>query len=596
MSRDPRGEGKRRALLVGAFRSVLPEAVDGPASQGGFVDALAPQPYSLATARLEAWVRADAELSRQWELERLDLSEPLELEDEREEVRLGAEAVEAVVARVPDLVALSAYCWNVDALIELAGALDRRLPGVTILLGGRAVEGDPAGLLVDAPAVDGIILGEGELAFAEVLRHRGRDLGSIPGVVSRQGEQIVDGGPPRCVTELDAIPSPYLEGLVVPPVDGAMLELSRGCLHGCGYCTWSAEKRLRFFSDARIEAEIRWLRHRGHRHATVTDSAINYDTARLAGQLEAIRRADPEGELALTYNVRHDALDQDQLELLSRLPTHMVLTGVETLSVEAMSLVERAPAELSQLRERFEALARAVRPPVVSLVLGLPGDSEAAFFETLDRLWRWTEGPSPVVGTVLVSLLQVYRGSSLWARRQELGLRFQERGIPYLLSSPSWPAEALSRVKADLRRRMAQTPERLKAAEAIVLMEREGGLDPWLTRRRLRALLGWAPGELRGDWRLEAMGLQRDTGRAAALRFCWRGGGRARALLVRRGAGLRRPGQSRLFELELRALPGEPVPASVIATLGVELLELLLEGEERLARAARRRQRAPEPR
>jgi radical SAM superfamily enzyme YgiQ (UPF0313 family) len=591
---------RKLALLVGSFRSVVPEGLDSPlGSQGGFVDTLAPAPYSLANGYLKTFALAHAEVQRRWQIELLDLAEPLYLEDERDEVALGPEDLERVLAHEPDLVAFSTYCWNLEAVISLARELRRRAPELVILLGGRATEGDAAELLREAPWLDAAVLGEGELPFIDVLMSDGRALENIAGLVARGPRGITMGGPTRCVEQLDRIPSPYLTGILEPPLHGVMLELSRGCLHRCGYCTWNADKRWRAFGPSRIEAEVRWAAERGHRSITLNDSAINYDTETLRTHLEAIERGDPEGLIRLTYNLRHERLDAEQLELLARLPTHMVLLGVETLNPSAMAEVDRDPVERAALHERLTALSRAVMPPVVSIVLGLPGDSEAGFLDTLETLLEWTVSDRvdqlPVVGTVLVSLLQVYRGSTLWRRRRELGLVLHSPGIPYLIEGPGWPREALARVKRRLIELMDQHPDQLKAAEAIVLMEALRQGDPWLTRRRLAALLpSWPLGDSRGGWTLLRTGLLRDRGRGFSLRFAWRDGGEARLVLRRRTSDLRRPDETRLFTLSTESLPGCAAPPSALADLRQQVRALLLEGEERLAqrRAFRSRLKA----
>lgn len=585
---------RKRALLVGAFRSVVPEGGEGAfGSQGGFVDTLAPAPYSLANGKLKAYAEADPEVARKWTIELLNLSEPLELEDDREEVRFGEGELEAILEQEPDMVAFSAYCWNIDAVLGAASALEDRRPGLRIVVGGRAVEGDSEALLAKSPGVDALVIGEGERPFQEILRRDDQNLDGIPGVVWRRGEEILSGGAPWCVSTLDNIPSPYLEGALEPALHGVMLELTRGCQNACGYCTWNAEKQLRWYGAGRIEDEVRWVRQRGHRHVTITDSAINYDTERLAEAVAAIRRADPKGEVRFTYNVRHDLLDAEQLEILSLLPTHMVLLGVESLFAEAFASVDRAPPDRAALVECLRALARATRPPVVSIILGLPGDSEDRFRKTVETLLEWTRfdgDREQTVSAVLVSLLQVYRGSKLWHRRHELNLRFQERGIPYLVEGPGWSEAALAGSKRFLLEKMSEDPGVLKAAEAIVLMEERGGIDPWLTRRRVSSLLqGWPIGAEVEGWTFDRLGLMRDTGQAVSLRFSWFHGGSARLLLKRRTSPSRSVDETRLFTIDIRSISDPPPPEDARSRLRDMVKELLLTSEERTARTVSRR-------
>jgi radical SAM superfamily enzyme YgiQ (UPF0313 family) len=572
-------DSKRLLLLVGSFRSLVPEGTDGPfGSQGGFVDNLAPAPYSLANGYLKAWVETFADVRSRWELRLLNLAEPLELEDDREEVVLSEQQVERLVAQAPHMIAFSTYCWNVDAILRASGEIKKRLPSVRILLGGRATEGDPRELLASCPGIDAVVVGEGELPFLEILR--GDSFDGIPGVVARSGEEILCGGPPQSIQSLDEIPSPFLSGVIAPATHAVMLEFSRGCLHACGYCTWNSDKHLRYFGAERIEREVAWARDQGHRHITMNDSALNYDTAQLRKFVEAVRRGDPSGTVQFTYNLRHDALSDDQIGILSKLPTHMALMGIETLAPRGMELIDRAGVDASLLRDRLHAFAHAVRSPVASIVLGLPNDDERGFLETLETLMAWTvpdeTGVRPV-GTVLVSLLQVYRGSKLWQRREELGLRFCTTGIPYLIESPSWPAPSLARCKAEIIRRIAMDPERLKAAEALVLMD---GVRPaWLSRRILGIVLrDWPEGREHDGWTLERIGFMRDTGQGALLRFRRRDGGSARVRLTLDEDAVRaqRPGR---FRIGVHALPGPLVPDALLKRLGQLVQAVVRRGE-----------------
>jgi radical SAM superfamily enzyme YgiQ (UPF0313 family) len=582
-------------LLVGSFRSVVPEGSDDPiGNQGGFVDTLAPAPYSLANAYLKAFVEADGDLRARFDVRLLNLAEPLELEDDHEEVTLSSEDIDRIVALNPSIIGFSTYCWNLDAILEASVEIEARLPEVRIVLGGRTSAADAHEILTRFKSVDAVVVGEGELPFREILRSD--SFAGIAGVYARSGAEIRCGGPPRSVQRLDEIPSPWLAGILSPVKNAVMMELSRGCLHACGYCSWNSDKQLRYFSTERIEKELRWVVEHGHAHVTINDSALNYDTERLEAFVRAVRSADPSGQIRFTYNIRHDALTDAQLQTLSKLPTHMVLLGVETLSERGMSQVDRAPVDVQALRARLDALSHAVRPPVASIVLGLPEDDEKSFLETLDQLMSWTEpGPDgvPTVGTVLVSLLQVYRGSKLWERREALGLSFEQRGIPYLHESPTWPAASLARCKAELVRRIRKDPERLKAAEALAMMQQRGGVPPWLSRRVLGIVLReWPEGVTHDGWLLERIGWMRDTGQGALVRFGWKDGGRARVRITLDERAVResRPGR---YRVGVHPLPGPEMPEASLARLG-KLVEAVVRGGEHRAAAflAERRRRA----
>ena len=74
--------GRLRILLVGWFRSIVPEAMDDlGGSQGGFVDTLAPTPYSLANACLKVFAETDPAIRGRYDIDLLNLAEPLELEE-----------------------------------------------------------------------------------------------------------------------------------------------------------------------------------------------------------------------------------------------------------------------------------------------------------------------------------------------------------------------------------------------------------------------------------------------------------------------------------------------------------------------------------
>lgn len=89
----------------------------------------------------------------------------------------------------PDVVCVSCYIWNITFVKELMQDLKKILPEVPIWAGGPEVSYDPEEFLQKNPAFYGVMLGEGEETFLELVRHYEEDsvsLENITGIVYRE--------------------------------------------------------------------------------------------------------------------------------------------------------------------------------------------------------------------------------------------------------------------------------------------------------------------------------------------------------------------------------------------------------------------------
>ena len=92
----------------------------------------------------------------------------------------------------PHLVGISANTPVYPTSLETARAAKRAAPGATVVLGGCHPTLYPERPLAD-PAVDAVVVGEGEMAMAEIAAAlaEGRDLSGIAGVVHRRDGRLV---------------------------------------------------------------------------------------------------------------------------------------------------------------------------------------------------------------------------------------------------------------------------------------------------------------------------------------------------------------------------------------------------------------------
>ena len=77
--------------------------------------------------------------------------------------------LEGIWKHQPDAIGFSCYIWNWKLIREILAELPKLLPNTEIWLGGPEVTYDGPGLLKEFPQVTGIMVGEGEVTFRELL-------------------------------------------------------------------------------------------------------------------------------------------------------------------------------------------------------------------------------------------------------------------------------------------------------------------------------------------------------------------------------------------------------------------------------------------
>lgn len=504
MKAHPKSE-RKLVRLVGLFKRLVdPDAGEG-FQLGGYVDSLTSTPYSLGNACLRAYCEADPTLAQRYQFDTVsvvDLSGTGHL-DPVEEVRLRKQDVVSLLEGAPAAIGFSCYAWNVEAALAACAAIKQSSPSTFTVLGGRAVESVGASLVTRFPFVDFVINGEGELPFAALLRSGFDKQAPQPGLTFMGSDgQLKHQAPDLPVMDLDSLPSPFQTGIIPASPDGLLMELSRGCVHDCGYCAWNSCKVRRRFSRKRITAELAWAVAHGARHITFIDSAINYETDLLDDLLGALAEADPQGRLEFTYNLRHEELCEEQFRHLRRLPSRQILLGMETLSDPAMEASHRTPFDTQRFSETVRELAK-VAPPVIGVVLGLPDDTLAGFQRTMEYLGQLSGTQEPhsprQVGAVLVSLLQVFPSTRLHAQAEAYGMNIRPRGIPYVLGHTSFPLSHLKEALRFLQLFRLRYPGLVKGPEGQASILGPDGSDLFAETVR-RLLLPWAEGATLEGW------------------------------------------------------------------------------------------------
>jgi radical SAM superfamily enzyme YgiQ (UPF0313 family) len=389
--------------------------------------------FSLALGYLKAYALRDPRIREQADIELIDFNtEDLNIQ----------QVVYYISQQQPDIIGFSCYCWNMAAVLDTARIVKAVFPGTKIILGGP--EAGPIGpkYLQENPALDAVIKGEGEITFTELLKHYlGQNrVEDIEGISYRANGQVAENPDRPPIENLGDIPSPYLEGIIVPRDRVTYIETYRGCIFRCHYCFEGKNlPKLRFFPDERVKKEIEFVMNvPGVRSFHFVDTIFNFRKDRLQKITGILSRANRHGAELRTVEIIAEFVDEETVALFRKANVRSVETGPQTVNKDTLRNVNRYFD-----REKFSravALLEENGIEVTSdLIIGLPGDNFFKFFHSARTIMDMR--PS----TVVFSILHVLPGTVLYEKSGELDLRFDEKAPHLVLSTPDFPFEDIDK-------------------------------------------------------------------------------------------------------------------------------------------------------
>ena len=98
-----------------------------------------------------------------------------------------------IYKRKPDVIGFSCYIWNISYVKMILADIKKVLPDVKIWAGGPEVSYHAEAFLKEEPAVDIVMMGEGEITFAHFLKAllEGEELKQVPGLMLRNDDGTI---------------------------------------------------------------------------------------------------------------------------------------------------------------------------------------------------------------------------------------------------------------------------------------------------------------------------------------------------------------------------------------------------------------------
>lgn len=347
-----------------------------------------------------------------------------------------------IYARRPDMACFSCYIWNIQYVRTLARELGKILPRTAIWLGGPEVSYDAAEVLRELPEVSGVMKGEGEETFAELVKAgislrqhaaasgispagacrasdasalRGRLLAAIPGITWRASGRIIE-NPWRPAMDMDLLPFVYddtedLSNRII------YYESSRGCPFSCSYCLSSVDKQLRFRDMDLVKRELLFFLDRRVPQVKFVDRTFNCDRRR-AMEIWQFLTDNDNGVTNFHFEIAADLLTPEEIALIGSMRPGLIQLeiGVQSTNPDTIREIRRS-MDLTRLYANVRAVAAAGNiHQHLDLIAGLPCENLESFRRSFDDVYALRPQQ------LQLGFLKVLKGSYMDERREAYGL------------------------------------------------------------------------------------------------------------------------------------------------------------------------------
>ena len=286
----------------------------------------------------------------------------------------------------PDILCFSCYIWNLTYVEELVCEVRKIFPDIPIWLGGPEVSYDAKDVLKRLPEVTGVMFGEGEETFLELLQHyhgEGKDLSEIEGLAYRNGENICQNDW-RKVINLSSVPFVYHD---MEDFKNKIIyyESSRGCPFSCSYCLSSVDKCLRFRDLELVKEELQFFIDQEVPQVKFVDRTFNCKHEHAMEIWKYLMEHD-KGITNFHFEVAADLLNEAELQLIEKMRP-----GLIQLEIGVQSTNERTIREIKRTM-KFPEVARIVKRikqngnvhQHLDLIAGLPYEGLESFKKSFD--------------------------------------------------------------------------------------------------------------------------------------------------------------------------------------------------------------------
>ena len=340
-----------------------------------------------------------------------------------------SEIMAGIYEKKPDVIGLSCYIWNISMMLELVKELPKILPNVPIFLGGPEVTYRAKELMESYPQLSGIMIGEGEETFAELLHYYLTKEGALSEI---KGLQLTCGFTgDRPLTDINTLPFLYdnlddFENKII------YYESSRGCPFRCSYCLSSIDKTVRLRNIDIVKKELDYFLAHNVKQVKFVDRTFNCNKEHAMEIWRYILEHD-NGVTNFHFEVSADLLTLEEIALLNKMRPGLAQLEIGVQSTNPMTIEAiRRSMNLEKLAANVAAVNKGENVHQhLDLIAGLPHEDYASFANSFNEVYAMKPEQ------LQLGFLKVLAGSYMHEMAAKYGIVYMDKP-PYEVLYTRW--------------------------------------------------------------------------------------------------------------------------------------------------------------
>ena len=334
----------------------------------------------------------------------------------------------------PDVLCFSCYIWNLTYVEDIIREIKKIFPSLPIWVGGPEVSYDAKNVLERLPEVTGVMFGEGEATFLELMEHyhgEGKDLADIQGIAYRLADGSLQQNEWRKTIDLSTVPFVYHD---MEDFKNKIIyyETSRGCPFSCSYCLSSVDKCLRFRDLELVKKELKFFIDEEVPQVKFVDRTFNCKHDHAMAIWKFIMKQD-KGKTNFHFEVAADLLNEEEIQLIEQMRPGLIQLeiGVQSTNPETIKEIRRTMrfSEVARIVQRINKKQNVHQH--LDLIAGLPFEGMESFKKSFDDVYRLSPEQ------LQLGFLKVLKGSYMDEMKETYGLVYKSKP-PYEVLYTNW--------------------------------------------------------------------------------------------------------------------------------------------------------------